>query len=75
MGFQGAYQNYTSYMMMSSSSLADLKERIPEQNIDFKQFRPNFLVDTTMDPYAEDQWSWLKIGEDATFMKIKDCSR
>ena len=37
-------------------------------------FRPNIIV-TGCAPYAEDEWRYIRIGQDATFRFAKHCTR
>lgn len=49
-------------LVCNSSSLQDLRERIGEQLLQMRAFRPNIVVEGAP-PWAEDQWSRLRIGE------------
>ena len=52
---------------MSNKSVKDLNQRLSEQDqAHHLQFRGNLLIDcaTNIEPYAENNWKWLKIGGD-----------
>lgn len=80
----GMLGDATSYMLMNLSSVADLNKRLqkPVQPI---QFRSNFHLKMDQDePYAEDNWSWIKIGggdadadgdDGAVFRIVAPCTR
>jgi uncharacterized protein YcbX len=62
-------------MLMTESSLDDLKTRTSSDVcVVPRQFRPNFLVSGS-EPYEEDKWEWIKIGETAVFRNVKPCTR
>ncbi|WP_411817257.1 MOSC domain-containing protein [Hyphococcus sp. DH-69] len=64
-------------LVTSMSSLAALNEDIRESGngepIAMERFRPNIVIDGA-DPWAEDHWSRLQIGE-VTIDLVKPCSR
>ncbi len=66
-------------MLTASASLAELNQRIAEihlsqkQEIPMNRFRPNIVVETT-EPFIEDRWSLIQIGE-IKFKVAKPCSR
>ncbi|PSN39534.1 hypothetical protein C0J52_12382 [Blattella germanica] len=71
----GAYPDVSSYMLMAQSSIDDLQTRVPPHiKVSHRQFRPNFVVKGSQ-PYEEDKWQWIKIGETATFRAVKPCTR
>jgi len=59
-------------LLISESSLSDLNNLLPE-SIEMKRFRPNLVVKNT-EPYEEDNWKKIKIGE-CEFQIVKPCSR
>lgn len=72
---QGAYSDLCSFMLMTESSVNDLKTKTSSDvSVVPRQFRPNFLVSGTI-PYEEDKWEWIRIGETAVFRNIKPCTR
>ncbi len=66
-------------MLTATASLAELNQRIIEihqqqsQEIPMNRFRPNIVIDTT-EPFIEDSWSLIQIGE-IQFQMAKPCSR
>ena len=60
------------YLLVNEASFSDLRRRCPA-GIRLTQFRPNLVVSGT-EPYAEDGWRTLRIGE-ITFEAVKPCSR
>lgn len=38
------------------------------------QFRPNIIIENVV-AFAEDNWKWLKIGDEAVFYNVKPCTR
>jgi uncharacterized protein YcbX len=62
-------------MLMTESSIADLKTRLPPHvPVIPRQFRPNFLVRGLV-AYEEDKWDWIRIGDTAVFRNVKPCTR
>lgn len=60
------------FLLISEASLADLNGRL-DQALPMIRFRPNLVV-AGCEPYAEDQWRRIRIGE-VTFRVSKPCSR
>ncbi|XP_077979360.1 mitochondrial amidoxime-reducing component 1-like [Glandiceps talaboti] len=54
------YQDEAAFMLLGKSSVEDLNEKL-EKSVSIKNFRPNFIV-TGSQPYAEDDWKYIKIG-------------
>lgn len=59
-------------LLISEASLTDLNERAG-QTFSMSQFRPNVVVNGC-DPFAEDSWTHIRIGE-VEFDVVKPCSR
>jgi uncharacterized protein YcbX len=59
-------------LLISQASLDDLNGRL-QQPLPMKRFRPNLVV-SGCDPYAEDGWRKICIG-DVTLRVVKPCSR
>ncbi|KAH8274587.1 hypothetical protein KR026_001668, partial [Drosophila bipectinata] len=71
----GTFNDATSYMLMNLASVADLNTRL-KNPVDPLQFRGNFELKMDKDlPYAEDNWKWVRIGEDAVFRSVAPCTR
>lgn len=58
---------------MSDSSVKELNKRI-EKPVSPLQFRPNIVVTGTT-AFAEDNWDWIKLGENALIRNFKSCTR
>ena len=59
-------------MVLSEASLTDLNTRLAEP-LPMNRFRPNLVV-AGSEPYAEDNWRTMQIGE-VTFEVVKPCAR
>ncbi len=70
--------NYTSFsdgypfLMIGQASLDDLNARLAEA-VPMNRFRPNLVVSGT-EPYAEDEWHEVRVGE-TSFFGVKPCAR
>lgn len=60
------------FLLIGEGSLADLNSRM-EMPLPMNRFRPN-LVAAGSDPFAEDTWKKIRIGE-TTFHVVKPCDR
>ncbi|XP_063367667.1 mitochondrial amidoxime reducing component 2-like [Cydia amplana] len=67
----GALPDETSYHIINASSVSDLNARLRSCQVTHHTFRPNFVVQGPQ-PYDEDRWRFLKIG-DNVFEVIKPC--
>jgi uncharacterized protein len=67
-----AFADAYPFMLISEASLADLNSRL-EAPISMARFRPNIVISGT-EPYAEDAYARLRIGEIA-FRGPKRCDR
>lgn len=56
-------------MLINQASVDDLSNRVKEK-LHHKRFRPNFLIKTNGPPYDEDNWNWVKIGNDVIFQTV-----
>ncbi|EDW61112.2 mitochondrial amidoxime-reducing component 1 [Drosophila virilis] len=71
----GTFNDATSYMLMNLSSIDDLNTRL-KRPVDPLQFRGNFELKMDVDePYAEDHWQWIRIGNEAIFRVVAPCTR
>jgi len=59
-------------LLISEASLADLNARLP-QPVEMRRFRPNLVV-SGCEPFAEDRWKRLRIG-DVEMTLVKPCAR
>lgn len=69
----GSLHDETSYMLMNQGSFDDLNKRI-DKPVTAVQYRPNFLV-TGPTAWEEDNWKWIKIGDNTIFKKNQPCTR
>lgn len=60
------------FLLISQASLDDLNARMSKP-ITIERFRPNLVV-TGCEPYEEDRWRSIRIGE-VEFRLVKPCSR
>ena len=60
------------FLLTHQASLDDLSQRL-QSSISMRRFRPNIVVEGGK-PWAEDDWSSLKIGS-LNFIAVKPCSR
>jgi uncharacterized protein YcbX len=60
------------FLLIGEASLADLNSSL-SQPVSMNRFRPNLVINTT-EPFAEDTWRSIRIGE-ATFHLVKPCAR
>lgn len=58
---------------MTESSLGELNNRL-KRPVTSLQFRPNIVVSGT-EPFVEDNWEWIKIGNDVIIRNVKPCPR
>ncbi len=69
----GAYHNTNSYMLINQASVDKLNTLL-DHLVKPLQFRPNIIMDGP-DAYAEDNFEWIRIGDDAIFRNVKPCNR
>ncbi len=67
-----AFSDGFPVLLITQASLDDLNDRLAEP-LSMRRFRPNLVIDGS-EPYAEDQWKRLRIG-DLTLRVVKPCSR
>lgn len=68
-GFADAYP----FLIISEESLADLNSRLDEP-LPMNRFRPNIVVCGADEPYDEDNWKVIRVG-DTAFDLVKACAR
>jgi len=71
-GERTAFSDGFPLLLITQASLDDLNRRLPEP-VPMRRFRPNLVVSGT-EPYAEDGWRRIRIGE-VTMRVVKPCSR
>lgn len=69
----GAMHDETSYMIINESSITELNTRL-KKHVNPLRFRGNFVV-RGAEPWEEDKWKWVKIGNETVFRYIKPCTR
>ncbi|XP_039279262.1 mitochondrial amidoxime-reducing component 1 [Nilaparvata lugens] len=72
----GAFSDIASYMILTEESLKELNDRLePNNQVTYKNFRPNIMVSTSQTAFAEDNWDWIKIGDNVIMRQVKPCTR
>lgn len=69
----GTYHDSTSFMMINQSSIDELNTHL-DHVVKPLRFRPNFVVKGPK-AYEEDNWQWVRIGENVVFRVLKLCTR
>ncbi len=72
-GDVAAYQDMCALHLCSTESMDDLNTRL-EKKIKIYNFRPNIIVTNINEPYAEDYWREIEIGE-VKLTWIAPCTR
>jgi uncharacterized protein YcbX len=71
-GDQVGFADGFSFLLISEASLYDLNGRLQEP-VPMNRFRPNLVV-RGCEPYAEDRWSRIRVGE-VQFRVAEPCAR
>lgn len=69
----GAYHSECSYMLINQASIDELNTRLDHVASPL-QFRPNIVINGPK-PYEEDNFKWIRIGENVIFRCLKPCFR
>jgi hypothetical protein len=75
-GDRVAFADAAPFLLVGSSSLADLNDRLavePDRRLSFERFRPNFVIADSPN-YSEDLWKRVRIG-DISFRSAGPCVR
>lgn len=72
LGDRTAFADGFPLLLISQASLDDLNSRLTD-SVPMIRFRPNLVV-SGCEPYAEDHWRKIRIGE-LTLRVVKPCSR
>ncbi|ODM96331.1 Mitochondrial amidoxime-reducing component 1 [Orchesella cincta] len=64
----GAFHNETSYLLCSEESIGELNKRLDKES-SWKNWRPTILIDQVNEPFAEVNWSFVKIGNENGILK------
>ncbi|KAK0658861.1 Uncharacterized protein DIS24_g4501 [Lasiodiplodia hormozganensis] len=69
------FQDCAAYLVVSQSSLNNVSDRLPDGvDMDVTKFRPNIVIEGADEPWEEDFWAELQIG-DATVTLTHNCVR
>jgi len=75
---KGTFQDDTSHMLMTEESIAFLNTKL-ENPVTVRNFRPTMLVKGAPEPWAEDFWNFVRIGDDSNKSVVlktaKPCQR
>jgi hypothetical protein len=73
---KGAFQDQTSYMLMAEASVEALNKEL-DSPVTHRNFRPTIFINETPEPFAEDYWSYVRIGREGgpIFKAAKPCTR
>ena len=72
---QGALSDLASYLVVNTETINDVNSKLPsEDKFKFGNLRPNIVV-SGCDKYAEDNWTWIKIGNEVIMKAFKPCTR
>ncbi|ODM96337.1 Mitochondrial amidoxime-reducing component 1 [Orchesella cincta] len=72
---KGAFSDQTSYMLMSEESIKMLNTKL-DKPVSHRNFRPSILVTGVVDPFSEDYWGYIRIGDyGPVFKSSKPCTR
>lgn len=69
----GSYHDTTSYMLINQGSIDELNTHL-DHVVKPLQFRPNLVVKGPV-AYDEDNWKWVRIGENVIYRVLKPCTR
>ncbi|CAH0728423.1 unnamed protein product, partial [Brenthis ino] len=69
----GALPDEVPFNLINLASVEDLNSRLKDCQVTPRNFRPNFVL-AGAQPYEEDKWKYVKIGENV-FEIIKPCGR
>ena len=73
LGQRTAFSDGFPLLVISQSSLDELARQWGAP-INFRRFRPNLIVGGACEPFAEDHWRSIRVG-DAIFDLVKPCTR
>lgn len=69
----GTLHDETSYLLMNQGSFDDLNKKLDKPVVPL-QYRPNFVVEGPA-AWEEDNWKWIKIGNQTIFKNVQPCIR
>lgn len=60
----GSFHNATAFMMVAEESVNELNKYLQQdKQCTWRNFRPTILIDGIYEPFAEVNWSYVKIGD------------
>ncbi|CAG7820426.1 unnamed protein product [Allacma fusca] len=73
---KGTFQDETSYMFLTEESVEELNKRL-DTPVTFLSFRPNIVIKGVSEPFAEDFWNFVRIGDESgpIFKASQPCLR
>ncbi len=77
------YADGTPYLLLSKESTRHIRDQVMEssrtrsdaEELDYRRFRPNVLVEGAGAPFAEDTWAQVRVGSGATLRSVGLCPR
>jgi uncharacterized protein YcbX len=69
----GALHDATSFVLINENSVHELNSRINDP-VTPSQFRPNIVIKGPA-AFEEDNWKWVKVGDETIFRNVKPCTR
>lgn len=72
-----AYADLAAYHAFTTASVTDLNSRLEKKGVQISQFnfRPNIVVSGIDEPYDEDRWLNVRVGDEVEFICYKPCTR
>lgn len=69
----GTYHDLTSYMLINQASVDEMNTHL-DHVVKPLQLRPNIVVEGP-EAYEEDNWKWIRFGENVVFRGVRPCQR
>jgi len=77
-GDKPLYADGYPFLLLSAPSIKGLNKVLEDEGVDLEveetRFRPNIFIDGEFEAFAEDKWTYVKIGE-CVFRNVKLCTR
>lgn len=67
---KGTFHDETSYMIMSEESVAAVNKELAEP-VSQRNFRATIIVDELPEPFSEDFWGYIRIGNSGSGPVLK----
>ncbi|XP_021379954.1 mitochondrial amidoxime reducing component 2-like isoform X2 [Mizuhopecten yessoensis] len=71
---ESIFSDLTSYLVATDKSLEAVNKRL-DKPVSMRNFRPNIVVDTTMEAFDEDLWGELMFGDNVYMRCLHPCPR